>query len=820
MLDLRLFRPKIAGAHGEQSKQPRVPGAAIILILLCATGLHAAPNDWSAWRFAHTVSIRAQGGSGSSTQARFDANGYLLIDNMVGPPQGGASSSLGRFDTAGNLLVNCALGCSGGGGTPGGNDTDVQFNNMGMFAGSDNFSWDYTNQALNVTGVGSFFHATTGDDATLQGTNATFPGDSNNYDFFYGVVGGALVNGTGTIPIIAGEVGQIDSEPGGGGSIGQAAEFYATTPGLNGSTTFGEMTGWLITDQNPGNTGLITQSNGIHIEAQTAPGGYLRMDAPMGGTGSVVVNPQSAAGTPTLLWPTTSGTLASSATTPIALNATTGVISCSTCNTSSATVSSIATTAPITGGTITTIGTIACATCVTSAAALTSNALILGGGLQASSALGSLGTTTTVLHGNATGAPTFGSVVSADLNITTSSCTNQFLTAISATGTGTCTTDVLASAQHANQGTTTTVLHGNAAGNPAFGAVALATDVSGQLPIGAVGSAGLTGTSPIAISAGGAISCTTCNTTSANVNSVTGDGTIITNSASTGAVTLTIAGTSGGVPCFSSTSAWKSSVLLTSNVVPKGGGAGNCPTNSSVTDNGTSVTSTDASGYIAPEIATNQATAGAYGLSQGSTTAAAFPCNVANTICHQAPTAVTSYQVTEPGGGPANNAMMKTYTALSSASTTESFSQAPQKAMLTTAYTNSTTSNTNITGLSFAVDASASYTIHCHGLYKAAATGGLVLTVTGPASPTLVTYDLLQVITLTASAPTFREDVGTGSAYPSAVGNAIVTTITDQGFDFTMGFTNGVTAGTWQLQAKSSAAVALTVEAGSFCTAQ
>lgn len=35
----------------------------------------------------------------------------------------------------------------------------------------------------------------------------------------------------------------------------------------------------------------------------------------------------------------------------------------------------------------------------------------------------------------------------------------------------------------ASLGTTTTVLHGNAAGAPTFGAVALATDVSGNLPV-------------------------------------------------------------------------------------------------------------------------------------------------------------------------------------------------------------------------------------------------------------------------------------------------------------------------------------------------
>ncbi len=48
------------------------------------------------------------------------------------------------------------------------------------------------------------------------------------------------------------------------------------------------------------------------------------------------------------------------------------------------TVTSVATTSPITGGTFTTSGTIACATCVTSAASLTSNALMTGAGGQAS----------------------------------------------------------------------------------------------------------------------------------------------------------------------------------------------------------------------------------------------------------------------------------------------------------------------------------------------------------------------------------------------------------------------------------------------------
>lgn len=47
---------------------------------------------------------------------------------------------------------------------------------------------------------------------------------------------------------------------------------------------------------------------------------------------------------------------------------------------------------------------------VTNAAALTANQLIIGAGGNAEAALGSLGTTTTLLHGNAAGAPTFGAV--------------------------------------------------------------------------------------------------------------------------------------------------------------------------------------------------------------------------------------------------------------------------------------------------------------------------------------------------------------------------------------------------------------------------
>lgn len=77
------------------------------------------------------------------------------------------------------------------------------------------------------------------------------------------------------------------------------------------------------------------------------------------------------------------------------------------------------------------------------------------------------------------------------------------------------------------------------------------------------------------------------------VTSFSGDGTIITNAASTGAVTTTIAGTSGGIPCFNSASTWTSSAAIGAGVLVKGGGAGACAGTSSLTDNGTAIVGTE-----------------------------------------------------------------------------------------------------------------------------------------------------------------------------------------------------------------------------------
>lgn len=78
------------------------------------------------------------------------------------------------------------------------------------------------------------------------------------------------------------------------------------------------------------------------------------------------------------------------------------------------TVTSVATSTPLTGGTITGAGTLGCPTCATSAAALALNSVVIGGGLQATSTIANSTTTTQALFATA-GAPAFRGIATGDL---------------------------------------------------------------------------------------------------------------------------------------------------------------------------------------------------------------------------------------------------------------------------------------------------------------------------------------------------------------------------------------------------------------------
>lgn len=97
----------------------------------------------------------------------------------------------------------------------------------------------------------------------------------------------------------------------------------------------------------------------------------------------------------------------------------------------SGTVTSVATTGPISGGTFTTTGTISCPTCITGSSP-GANQIMLGSGGQGVSLVGSLGTTSTVLHGNAVGPPSFAVIGGADIGSLTGVLIGNGATSISA----------------------------------------------------------------------------------------------------------------------------------------------------------------------------------------------------------------------------------------------------------------------------------------------------------------------------------------------------------------------------------------------------
>jgi len=131
---------------------------------------------------------------------------------------------------------------------------------------------------------------------------------------------------------------------------------------------------------------------------------------------------------------------------------------------------------------------------------------------------------------------------------------------------------------------TTTILTTNAAVTPAQGGTGQTTYTDGQLLIGnstgnTLTKATLTAGTGITITnGGGSISIAASGGGSGTVTSVGWTGGIVSVGTPTTTPAFTIAGTSGGIPYFSSATTWASSAALTANALVLGGGAGVAPT--------------------------------------------------------------------------------------------------------------------------------------------------------------------------------------------------------------------------------------------------
>jgi hypothetical protein len=189
----------------------------------------------------------------------------------------------------------------------------------------------------------------------------------------------------------------------------------------------------------------------------------------------------------------------------------------------------------------------------------------------------------------------------------------------------------------------------------------------------------------------------------------------------------------------------------------------------------------------------------------------AVPLTTANTYTFAvtAPAQATLLTFTDPGSTSANVAMF--------ANTPSALQTTPQvEYVVTSAYTNATTTFSNVTGLSLTVAAGTNYKMTCHITWQGSATTtGPKYQFTGPASPTSVASSAFSMVT--ASTVTQTSAVALSTSMPNAGTITATTNFTDL---VTIGLQNGATAGTLQLQAAANGAGTLTIQPGSYCESQ
>jgi hypothetical protein len=224
-----------------------------------ANGVFAV-NFTTASTSATTGALKVAGGLGI-------AKGLYLgttLDQVgiAAPAVSAAGQGRIYFDSTGNVFKVSENGgayvnlIGGGGGSPGGSNTQVQFNNSGSFGGSTNLTWDgstfYVNGKLTVTGL-------------IDPTGVAYTPVAAN-------PGGALatstfwVNSTGTVPTFGSSALAIDS----------AVVHLAGTETVTGAKTFSAILAVSNTTVSTSSiTGALTVAGGLGVAGRVSLGGAL-----------------------------------------------------------------------------------------------------------------------------------------------------------------------------------------------------------------------------------------------------------------------------------------------------------------------------------------------------------------------------------------------------------------------------------------------------------------------------------------------------------------------------------------------------------------
>jgi hypothetical protein len=277
-------------------------------------GALGTPSSGTVTNLTGTASININGTVGATTQN----TAYVTVLRMYGSSSGyvglqgaaaagsttytlpSADGSSGQFlSTNGSGTLSWAT--ASGGGTPGGSNTQIQFNNSGSFGASANFTWDGTNVQIGATGALRFADTDSSNYVAFKspGTVAsnvtwTLPSaDGTNGQALVtngsGVLSWSTITGTGTVTSVAVSGGTTGLTTSGGpitssGTITLAGTL-AVANGGTGQTSY--TNGQLLIGNTTGNTltkATLTAGSGISITNGT--GSITIAATGGGGTGS------------------------------------------------------------------------------------------------------------------------------------------------------------------------------------------------------------------------------------------------------------------------------------------------------------------------------------------------------------------------------------------------------------------------------------------------------------------------------------------------------------------------------------------------------
>ena len=155
------------------------------------------------WAYVNSV-ITGAVANGPTNSVQFNSGSQVLSgsSNFTFNPSTNEVILLGEL-TGSSLVISASvvsastyLGITGGSGTPGGSDTQIQFNSGSTFSGSTNLTFDYSTNTLYLTGTLRADNLVVSSSQILKSGSTIFGDDASDTHQFTGSILGGIVSGT------------------------------------------------------------------------------------------------------------------------------------------------------------------------------------------------------------------------------------------------------------------------------------------------------------------------------------------------------------------------------------------------------------------------------------------------------------------------------------------------------------------------------------------------------------------------------------------------------------------------------------------------